>query len=183
MWDLSLEIVENSIARSYLQNAEFWASGVRNDRWTIDSSWLDQIKLACEWYDRVIAEFPGTPSARLAYIEKFKTILGKTGTEPYGVGKSHDKYIDPLMNTYKNLAKEFPNDEFLPALRFQIAQIFWRRDRLAFERQVDEASNPESSLAPDSISGYETTEQWLRAMLEGDSNSFYSQVARSDWKT
>ena len=174
MKSLSLEIVENSIARSYLQNAEFWASEIKNDRWIIDSSWLDQIELACEWYDRVIAEFPGTPSARLAYIEKFKTILGKTG-----IGESHDKYIDPLMNTYKNFAEEFPNDEFIPALRFQIAQVFWGEDTLAFKRQIDEASNPESSLVPDSISVYKTTEKWLRATLEGNLDSFYSQVARA----
>ena len=51
---LTNEIVENEIARSYLLNGDFWSNDIKNHRWVIDSSWLDEAGLAVEWYDKVI---------------------------------------------------------------------------------------------------------------------------------
>ena len=105
--DLSSDVVEDEIARSYLQHGDFWSDDIKRRRWLIDSSWLDETELACEWYDKVIAEFPGTPAAQLAYLEKFKTILGKDEAESYGIGKSFSEYIEPLLATYEDFVKAF----------------------------------------------------------------------------
>src|SRR5207248_10705849 len=60
--------VTSAIARSYISNGDFWS---RIDRkFLIDASWLPEVELAVDWYDRVIKEFPGSDAAVLAYERK-----------------------------------------------------------------------------------------------------------------
>ena len=67
--DLSSDIVSDVTARLYLKHAEFWSGDIKRTTWLIDNSYLDNIKLACDWYDKVIREFPETHGARKAHIE------------------------------------------------------------------------------------------------------------------
>ncbi len=90
--------------------------------WSIDTSNLDPINLACDWYDKAIREFPQTDVARKAHIEKFRTILGKEG-----IKLSFGRYIDPLLTAYHEFEKAFPDDDNLPAMKYQIAQVYWRQ--------------------------------------------------------
>ena len=106
--ELSSDVVEDEIARSYLQHGDFWSDDIKRRHWLIDSSWLDEIELACEWYDKVIAEFPGTPAAKLAYLEKIQNDSGKDGAEAYETRKSFSEYIEPLLVIYEDFVKHFP---------------------------------------------------------------------------
>ena len=118
---LSSDIVSDVTARLYLKHADFWSSDIKRTTWTIDTSYLDHIRLACDWYDKVIREFPETEAAKKAHIEKFRTILGKEG-----IKMSFNRYIDPLLAAYHDFLKAFPDDENLPAMKYQIAQAYWK---------------------------------------------------------
>ena len=50
--------IDSATAQAYLKNGDFWNNS--SSTFTIDSSWLPQVELAFEWYDRVISEWPGT---------------------------------------------------------------------------------------------------------------------------
>ena len=117
---LSSDLVGDVTARLYLKHAEFWSGDIKKTTWSIDTSYLDPVELACDWYDKAIREFPETNAARKAHIEKFRTILGKEG-----IKLSFSRYIDPLLTAYHEFEKAFPGDENLPAMKYQIAQVYW----------------------------------------------------------
>lgn len=118
--DLSSDIVSDVTARLYLKHAEFWSGDIKRSTWSIDTSYLNNIKLACEWYDKIIREFPETSAARKAHIEKFRTILGEEGIQ-----LSFVRFIESLLTAYHEFEKAFPGDENLPAMKYQIAQAYW----------------------------------------------------------
>ena len=173
--ELSSDVIEDEIARSYLQHGDFWSDDIKRRHWLIDSSWLDKIELACEWYDKVIAEFPGTPAAKLAYLEKFRTILGKDGAESYETRKSFSEYIEPLLATYEDFVKAFPDSDLIPLLKFQIAQAYWGEEDRAAKNLLSMDSDSTALIIPHS---YAETEKWLKSVIEdGNTNNFYTQVA------
>ena len=174
--ELSSDVVKDEIARSYLQHGDFWSDDIKRHRWLIDSSWLDEIELACEWYDKVIAEFPSTPAAKLAYLEKFKTILGKDGAEAYKTRKSFSEYVEPLLATYEDFVKAFPDSDFIPLLEFQIAQAYWGEEDQAARNFLRFMESDSTAVIIPYL--YAETEKWLRSVIEnGNTNSFYMQVA------
>ena len=122
--DFSSDIVSDVTARLYLKHAEFWSGDIKRTTWTIDTSYLDHIRLACDWYDKVIREFPETDAAKKAHIEKFRTILGESGIQ-----LSFSRYIDPLLTAYHEFEKTFPGDENLPAMKYQVSQAYWKEGR------------------------------------------------------
>ena len=176
--ELSSDVVEDEIARSYLQHGDFWSDDIKRHRWLIDSSWLDKTELAFEWYDKVIAEFPSTPAAELAYLEKFKTILGKDRAE-YRIGKSFKKYIGTLLTIYEDFVKAFPNSDSIPLLKFQIAQAYWGHEALEAEKWLKSVIESDSTVVDlSSLYLYVEAEKWLKSVIEdGNANNLYMQVA------
>lgn len=174
--ELSSDVVEDEIARSYLQHGDFWSDDIKRRHWLIDSSWLDKIELACEWYDKVIVEFPSTPAAKLAYLEKFKTILGKDGAESYGTSKSFPEYIEPLLATYEDFVNAFPDSDLIPLLKFQIAQAYWGEEDQAAKYLLRSMESDSTAVIIPYF--YAETEKWLGSVIEdSNTNNFYMQVA------
>lgn len=149
----------SAIARSYVRNGDFWSKA--GERFLIDSSWLPSVELAIEWYDQVIDEFPGTPSAELAYRKKLLSLGG--WVEPgqygssYGVREDFDLYMPQLVGAFEDFLRAFPDSRYLDGFRYQIAQAYWRERRWA------------------------DTEAWLNRIIESSDGSatFYTQLARA----
>ena len=62
-----------------MQNGDFWSNA--NREFIIDSSWMPSVEISIKWYDKVLEEFPNTPSAELAYRRKLFALLGSTDLE------------------------------------------------------------------------------------------------------
>ena len=117
------------IAKSYLQNGDFWSNA--KNRFDIDSSWLPSVELSIYWYDKILKEFPKSKAAEIAYRRKLFTLLGwkepgKYG-EAYGLKKNFKKYINKVLDTFYQYEKTFPNSSYLQGFRYQIAQAYWMR--------------------------------------------------------
>ncbi len=152
------ESIENAIALSYLRHGDFWSRG-KDNKFTIDSSWIPQIETAIKWYDKVIAEFPNTTASRIAYQDKLRTLLGweepgRTG-EKHGIQSSFNKYIPQLLETFSSFERDHPTASTLQAFRYQIAQAYW--------------SNRD----------WPKTIEWLNLIIEktGEGDSFYKDLA------
>jgi tetratricopeptide (TPR) repeat protein len=139
--------VTSVIARSYLSNGDFWSKGER--KYIIDSSWMPNVELALEWYDRVIQEFPGTDAAELAYEKKMFALLGSKEPgrdgESYGTKNNFGKYQPQVLATFVSLEGAFPSNSSLQAFRYQIAQTYWEhRDwantRLWLQKIIDKGN-------------------------------------------
>lgn len=165
---LTNEIVENEIARSYLLNGDFWSNDIKNHRWVIDSSWLDEAGLAVEWYDKVIKEFSRTPAAKLAYLEKFKTVMA-----------SEDQ-IAKLVSIYKNFSKDFPDDIHIPVLEFQIAQKYWALD-IDYYNQLKNAVSDGDTTWIEFDHLFVSTRKWLETVVH-NSKGVYKQTAQERLK-
>ncbi len=152
------ENVDNAIAQSYLRHADFWSRG-KDRAFTIDSSWIDQVEASLKWYDRVIAEFPKSVAARVAYEEKFRTILGWEQPGRYGektgMKGAPEKYLPILIETFTAFEGDFPESGSLQSFRFQIAQEFWRKE------------------------DWPNTRKWLALVIDksGGTDSFYRDLA------
>ena len=117
------------IAKSYLQNGDFWSNA--KNRFDIDSSWLPSVEMANYWYDKIIKEFPKSKAAEIAYRRKLFTLMGwkepgKYG-EKYGLKRNFKKYINQVLDTFYQYEKKFPNSSYLQGFRYQIAQAYWMR--------------------------------------------------------
>jgi len=152
------ESVENAIALSYLRHGDFWSRG-KDNKFTIDSSWIQNVESAIKWYDKVISEFPKSTASRIAYQEKLRTLLGwvdpgKYG-EKHGVKSSADKYIPQLLETFASFEKDHPTASTLQAFRYQIAQAYWSKKDWA------------------------KTHEWLNLIVKesGEGDSFYKDLA------
>lgn len=152
------ESINDAAARVFLRNADFWAKE-RDRVFRIDSSWIPNVDAAVFWYDKVLADQPGTAAARVAYEEKMRTLLG--WKDPGQYGESHGvrgnarTYLPLLEATFREYEKEFPNAAALQAFRFQIAQAHWRQKN------------------------WPKTREWLSETVERDAgaNSFYKDLA------
>jgi len=142
---ISEETTESAIANSYLNNADFWNE--TNFKYRIDSSWLPTTKLAMYWYDKTIEEFPNTPSARMAYKRKLITL----------VRKNFNQNKREVNTTFQEFKSMFPESPSLQALRYQVAQGYWKN------KHWDEAR------------------EWLNKIIDAtnDEQTFYSQVAKA----
>lgn len=153
------ESLDNLVARSYLRHGDWWSRD-REEGITIDTSWIPRDQAAIQWYDRVITEFPGTPSATLALKRKFQTVYGwqEPGLygETYGVRRTGQ--VQDLIDVFTELEKADPADVDLQRFRYMIAQSFWKH------RKWDE------------------TRTWLQKIIEADGGKggFYADLA--EWR-
>ena len=115
------------VARAYLQNGDFWSSADRE--FTIDSSWMPSVEIAVKWYDKVLKEFPGTPSAEVAYRRKLFALLGSSNSDDdhkaFGLKENFKKYIPVVLQTFSDFEKDFPKSAYMQGFRYQIAQAYW----------------------------------------------------------
>ncbi|TXD33795.1 tetratricopeptide repeat protein [Lujinxingia vulgaris] len=147
----------SAVASSWLRNGDFWSGSDRT--FTIDSSWLPKLEQALHWYDRVIAEFPGTPAAEAAYARKLFALLGWETSGRYGSSyglKLDFKLITAVTETFAEFEEQFPENPQLQGFRFQIAQAYWGK------RQWNEART------------------WLNRIIEvaDGTQTFYTETAR-----
>ncbi|OGR26646.1 MAG: hypothetical protein A2277_10585 [Desulfobacterales bacterium RIFOXYA12_FULL_46_15] len=123
------ESVENAIALSYLRHGNFWSKG-KDNKFSIDSSWIQNVEAATKWYDKVISEFPNSAASRIAYQDKLRTLIGweETGKygQKYGICFSFSQYMPQLLETFASFEKDHPKASTLQAFRYQIAQAYWR---------------------------------------------------------
>jgi len=152
------ESIKNAVALSYLRHGDFWSRG-KDDRFTIDSSWIPNVETAIKWYDKVISEFPKSAASRVAYQDKMRTLLGwgKPGRygSKHGIEESFYKYMPQLLETFTSFEKEHPNAPTLQAFRYKIAQAYWRNKDWA------------------------KTREWLDLVIKqsGEGDSFYKDLA------
>lgn len=160
---VSEETINDATARVFLRNADFWAKE-RERVFRIDSSWIPNVEAAVFWYDKVIAEQPGTNAARTAYEEKMRTLLGwkEAGQygESHGVRSSPTTYMPQLEATFREYEKAFPQSAAMQAFRFQVAQAYWGQKN------------------------WKKTREFLNEILEKDAgaNSFYKDLAERRMK-
>jgi tetratricopeptide (TPR) repeat protein len=153
------ENISSSVAQSYINNGDFWAETEK--AFKIDGSWLPNVELSIEWYDRVIKEFPGTYAAELAYSRELFAIIGWTELgeygSSYGVKGDFKKYMPSLLQTYNSFETAFPESSFLQGFRYQVAQAYWKKKDWA------------------------NTRLWLNKIIEkGEGQtSFYSETAKA----
>jgi tetratricopeptide (TPR) repeat protein len=151
------EGVSDARALLYLRAGDFWSKG-RDTTFGIDSSWISNVEAAAVWYDRVIAELPGRPAARIAFEEKMRTLLGWKDPgqdgEAHGV-KASASYLPQLEDTFRSYERAFPKAPAAQAFRFQIAQAYWEKKNWA------------------------KTREWLNEIIvkDGGANSFYRDLA------
>ena len=150
--------VASAIARSHLRNAEFWSEAPTTV--TIDSSGMPKVEMALYWYDRVIAEFPDTNAAELAYRGKLLALLGweQAGQygSSYGVEDNFTNYMPQVIATLNLFESAFPDSAYMQGLRYQIAQSYWAEE------------------------SWEKTREWFRKVIDagGDSSTFYTETAK-----
>ena len=122
---------KGSTPRNYLKNGDFYSQD-KPVRLGIDTSYIDKVDTAIWWYDKVLTEFPGTEEANEALRSKIRTIIGwddgyGSDREYFGLhhrGKAN-KYFPLIESTFLELETGFPDDEYLEALAFQIAQQYF----------------------------------------------------------
>ena len=158
--------VDNAIAEAYLKNADFWSKD-RSDTFFIDTSWIPKLNASLKWYDKVIAEFPGSNAARIAYEEKLKTILASNGLNP-----KHQFYILPVFDanmalsvaTFEGFEIEYPKASTLQAFRYRIAQAYWGRS---------------IQFGYENAEYFELGKKWFKdVVVAGTNNSFYHDLAK-----
>ena len=155
--ETSRTTVENTVARGYFRNADFWSKGKNT---FIDTSWIPTVEAAVYWYDKTIDEFPNTKAARLAYEDKMQTLIGwkESGRygQSYGLEKNFDLYMGQLLNTFLDFERDHPQaTASLQAFRYQIAQAFWKKRR------------------------WDNAQYWLDQIIEhsGEDTTFYRDLA------
>ncbi len=150
------------IARAYLQNGDFWSNA--NREFIIDSSWMPSVEISIKWYDKVLEEFPNTPSAELAYRRKLFALLGSTdlddNREVFGIKANYKKYMPTVLKTFSSFKKAFPRSAYMQGFRYQIAQAYW-----------SEGDTKNSKI-------------WLRKIIQngGGKDTFYTETAKARLK-
>jgi tetratricopeptide (TPR) repeat protein len=151
--------ISSAVAQSYIRNGDFWSESDR--KFTIDTSWMPMVEVAIGWYDRVIAEFPGSDAAELAYQRKMFALLGWKDLSQYGstygLRSNFAKYIPAVLKTFAEFEAAFPASPYLQAFRYQIAQSYW------------------------SQKDWTSTREWLSKIIESGKGqpSFYTEAARA----
>lgn len=151
--------IDNAVALSYLRHGDFWSRG-KDNKFTIDSSWITQVSAAVKWYDKVISEFPQSTASRVAYEDKLRTLLGweepgRYGTK-HGVKSLFDIYMPQVIQTFNEFETAHPTASSLQGFRYQIAQAYWKNKN------------------------WEKTREWLDVIINvaGEGDSFYKDLAQ-----
>jgi len=151
--------LSSAVASSYIANGDFWSKS--ESKFTIDSSWLPNVELADEWYDRVITEFPGTDSAEVAYERKLHNLLGwkEIGSqgEAYGLQANFGLYMPQVLSTFAAFEHDFPKSASLQAFRYQIAQAWWDKRN------------------------WDAAKEWLQKIIDqgNGQQTFYTELAKA----
>ena len=115
---------------NYLKNGDFYSQD-KSLRLGIDTSYIDKVDTAIWWYDKVLTEFPGTEEANEALRAKIRTLIG--WNQGYGENQEYfglhhrgnaNKYFPLIESTFLELEIGFPDDEYLEAFAYQIAQRY-----------------------------------------------------------
>jgi hypothetical protein len=139
--------IDSVVARSYISNGDFWSGS--EEKFTIDSSWMDTVALATSWYDRVIQEFPGSNAAESSYEKELFVLIGyeEAGSDgrAYGLRRDFKLYIPKVLSTFASMESAFPDDSSLQAFRYQISQAYWRQKdwtntRLWLQKIIDKGN-------------------------------------------
>jgi len=151
------ETINDTAARVYLLSADFW-SKERDRIFKIDTSWIPKFEAALYWYDKVIAEFPGSVAARVAYEEKMRTLLGWKESGRYGEShgiEANKSYFPQLESTFRAYEQAYPIASAAQGFRFLIAQAYWKKKH------------------------WTETREWLNEIIskDGGANSFYKDLA------
>ena len=123
---------KDSTPKNYLSNGDFYSQD-KPRRLPIDLGLIDKVQSAIWWYDKAITEYPGTQEASIALTSKIRTLIG--WTEGYGKDKKayglhgppskvHNGYFALAESTFLELEVGYPDNEYLDALAFQIAQQY-----------------------------------------------------------
>ena len=119
----------DSTPRNYLMNGNFYSQD-KPRRLGIDLSYIDKVDTAIWWYDKVLDEYPGTQEANEALRGKIRTLLGWEegfGKEKKNLGllsRIKGKYFPIIESTFRELEIGYPDDEYLEAFAYQIAQRY-----------------------------------------------------------
>ena len=158
----------DSTPRNYLMNGNFYSQD-KPVRLGIDLSYIDKVDTAIWWYDKVLDEYPGTQEANEALRAKIRTLLG--WEEGFGKDKKNfgllsrikGRYFPIIESTFQELEIGFPDDEYLEALAYQIAQ------RYLYHVLVYKKDNYKDNC-----------EQWLQKTIElaHGQDTFYSHLAK-----
>jgi len=160
MGKVSNTSISSTVAGAYLRNGDFWSKGADNI-YVIDGSWLPNVELANAWYDRIIAEFPGSDAAEIAYRRKLFTILGwkEIGQygSAYGIKENPRRYLPLLLQTFAEFESAFPKNPYLQGFRYQISQVYW------------------------GLKDWPNTRDWLNKIIQAGEGqpSFYTETARA----
>lgn len=156
---VSDESISSVVAQSYIRNGDFWSKA--DSKFTIDSSWMPNVELSAQWYDKTIAEFPGTDAAEMAFQHKMFVLIGweergQYGSS-YGVKNNFSKYMPQLLKTFEEFETAFPSSSYLQGFRYQIAQTYWSHKE------------------------WENTRMWLNKIIEKSQgkSSFYTETAKA----
>jgi len=142
--------ISSLTAQSYMSNGNFWSGS--DHIFHIDSSWLPDVELALQWYDRIIEEFPNSDAAELAYERKMFALIGWKDAigDSHGLRADFAKYMPQVLDTFSSFESTFPSNSSLQAFRYQIAQAYWERRDWANTKlwlgKVIEKSNGESTF-------------------------------------
>lgn len=127
--------VNNQLAETFLDNAEFYDSRLRDRKWQIDTSYLGDASMANYWYERVIELFPGSDEAEIAYARQFKTFVGTNSGDGHGFRSyvygefTHEEiaslHVNLMVECLERYENQFSDGLFLQPMRYQVAQSFW----------------------------------------------------------
>ena len=163
---------KGSTPRNYLKNGDFYSQD-KPLRLGIDISYIDKVDTAIWWYDKVLTEYPGTEEANEALRAKIRTLIGwedGSGKDKkyYGLHAYHDhgkvdEHFSLIETTFLELETGFPDDEYLEAFAFQIAQRY-----LYY------------ILVFDYLNYKDSCKQWLEKTiaLAGGKDTFYSHLSK-----
>ncbi|MDB4314390.1 hypothetical protein N9953_04340 [Akkermansiaceae bacterium] len=128
--EATVDDVKSAIATQYFEELDFYSEA--SNLWSIDISYFSRVDMAVYWADRIIKEFPNTPSHELALVEKFKTSMGwednndrRYGALSYG-DDDREKYLSQAEKVVNDLEKNFPNSSALGNMYYQLGQFYWR---------------------------------------------------------
>ena len=120
---------QGATAKNYLSNGDFYSQD-KPRKLIVDTGLIDKVDTAIWWYDKVIVEFPGTEEANIALRSKIRTLIGwEDGygdkKKDYGLHSNPGaKYFPLVESTFLELETGYPDDPFLEALAYQIAQRY-----------------------------------------------------------
>ena len=159
---------QEATAKNYLSNGDFYSQD-KSRKLIIDTGLIDKVEASIWWYDKVIVEFPGTEEANIALRSKIRTLIG--WEDGYGDKKKFyglysnpgARYFPLVETTFLELEIGYPDDPFLEALAYQIAQRYLFHVLIHRKPQYKDECK-----------------QWLEKTIElaDGENTFYSHLAK-----